>query len=141
MAETSGDERCGARGGIAAALGGVFCLLACTCDARADDLPGSDLFRNQCGTCHVVSPKPEPRQGPNLYGVLGRQAGKLKGFKYSPALAKAKFAWSRDKIDAWLTDTASAVPGSVMNYRQADAAIRGQIIDYLEVAGGAAKRN
>ncbi|HEX3499387.1 MAG TPA: c-type cytochrome [Stellaceae bacterium] len=107
--------------------------------SRADDPPGSELFTNQCGTCHVISPAPEERQGPNLYGVIGRPAGKLKGFKYSPALAKAKFTWSKDKIDVWLTDTARLVPGSVMPYRQADTTIRARIIDYIAAAGGAAK--
>jgi cytochrome c len=105
--------------------------------ARAEDPSGSEIFANQCGTCHVVSATPEERQGPNLYGVVGRAAGKLKGFKYSPALAKAKFTWSKDKIDAWLTDSNRVVPGSVMPYRQGDPVIRSKIIDYLAAAGTA----
>ncbi len=151
MAEAGGNEARGARdrapcmvvapraGSLALAAIAAICLLPLGGHGRADDLPGSDLFANQCGTCHVVSPTPEPRQGPNLYGVLGRQAGKLKGFKYSPALAKAKFAWSQDRLDAWLTDSGRVVPGSVMPYRQADATIRARIIDYLAAAGSAAK--
>jgi cytochrome c len=141
MAESCGravDDR--AKGRVA----GLLLLAAIAAmprpgEARADELPGSDLFLNQCGTCHVISPTPEPRQGPNLYGVIGRPAGKLKGFKYSPALARAKHVWTKEKIDAWLTDPAGLVPGTVMNYRQDDAAIRGRIIDYLAAAGGAAK--
>ncbi len=151
MAEASGNEARGAcdrapwrgvaprAGSLALATIAAICLLPPGGEGRADDLPGSDLFQHQCGPCHVVSPTPEPRQGPNLYGVLGRQAGKLKGFKYSPALAKAKLAWTPEKLDSWLTDTARLVPGSAMNYRQADATIRGEIIGYLEAAGGAAK--
>ncbi len=107
--------------------------------ARGDDAASGDLFKNQCGTCHVVSQTAEERQGPNLFGVIGRPAGKLKGFKYSPAMAKAKFTWTKEKIDGWLTDTAALVPGSVMNYRQADPAIRAKIIDYLAASGGMAK--
>jgi cytochrome c len=117
----------------------AFGLLAFGGTARAEDPPGSEIFANQCGTCHVVSATPEERQGPNLYGIVGRTAGKLKGFKYSPALAKAKFTWSKDKIDAWLTDSSRVVPGSVMPYRQGDPAIRAKIIDYLAAAAGAAK--
>jgi cytochrome c len=121
------------------AVTAAICLVPLASEARADDLPGSNLFSSQCGTCHVISPTPEPRQGPNLYGVIGRPAGKLKGFKYSPALARAKHTWTRERLDAWLTDPAGLVPGTVMNYRQADATIRGTIIDYLAAAGGAAK--
>ena len=117
----------------------AFGLLAFGGTARAADPPGSEIFANQCGTCHVVSATPEERQGPNLYGVVGRGAGKLKGFKYSPALAKAKFTWSKDKIDAWLTDSSRVVPGSVMPYRQGDPAICAKIIDYLAAAADTAK--
>lgn len=105
--------------------------------ASADPLPGEAAFTNNCGTCHVISPTPSPRQGPNLYGVIGRPAGKLKGFAYSKALARAQFTWRRDKLDAWLTDSARLVPGSVMPYRQPDPALRAAIIDYLEAAAAA----
>jgi cytochrome c len=114
-------------------------LLAFGDAARADDLPGAELFTSQCGTCHVISPTPEQRQGPNLYCVIGRPAGKLKGFKYSPAMAKAKFTWTNEKVDSWLTDSGRLVPGSVMPYRQEDATIRAKIIDYIAAAGGMAK--
>jgi cytochrome c len=124
---------------VASLVLAAICLVPIGGKGRADDLPGGDLFLNQCGTCHVLSPTPEPRQGPNLYGVVGRPAGKLKGFKYSSALARAKHTWTRERLDAWLTDPAGLVPGTVMNYRQADATIRGKIIDYLAAAGGAAK--
>jgi cytochrome c len=107
--------------------------------ASADPLQGEAAFTRECGTCHVISPTPTPRQGPNLYGLIGRQAGKLKGFAYSKALAKAQFTWRRDKLDAWLADSAKLVPGSVMPYRQADPALRAAIIDYLEAATVAAK--
>jgi cytochrome c len=107
--------------------------------AGADPLQGEALFVKNCGTCHVISATPAQRQGPNLYGVIGRPAGKLKDFTYSKALARAKFAWTQDKLDAWLTDPARLVPGSVMTYRQADPAVRSSIIAYLEAATTAAK--
>jgi cytochrome c len=103
--------------------------------ALADPLPGEALFVKNCGTCHVISATPEQRQGPNLYGVIGRPAGKLPGFTYSKALAHAKFTWTAEKIDAWITDPGKLVPGAVMMYRQADPSIRATIIDYLKSAG------
>jgi cytochrome c len=112
----------------------LIALLASGASA-ADPLPGEAAFLQQCGTCHVISPTPSPRQGPNLYRVIDRPAGTLKGFKYSKALAKVKVPWSRDRLDEWLTDSAKLVPGSIMNYRQGDPAVRAAIIDYLEAAG------
>ena len=107
--------------------------------AVAEPLQGEALFVKNCGTCHIISATPSQRQGPNLYGVIGRPAGKLKDFAYSKALARAKFTWTQDKIDAWMTDPAKLVPGSVMTYRQADPTIRASIIAYLEAATTAAK--
>jgi cytochrome c len=127
---------------VAAQLGALLLLpfvAALSGRASADPLQGEAAFTHNCGTCHVISPTPSPRQGPNLYGVVGRQAGKLKGFAYSKALARAQFTWRRDKLDAWLADSAKLVPGSVMPYRQADPALRAAIIDYLEAATVAAK--
>ena len=139
-------EICRRRGIDAVRLGALALLpLVAALAGRAsaetppDTLQGEAAFARDCGTCHVMSATPSPRQGPNLYGVVGRQAGKLKGFTYSKALARARFTWRRDKLDAWLTDSAKLVPGSVMPYRQADPALRAAIIDYLEAASAAAK--
>lgn len=91
------------------------------------------LFRNQCGTCHVLSAKDGPRQGPPLGGVLGRKAGTVEGFKYSPAFAaKADWVWDADRLDAWLTNPQAVIPGAVMAYRQANPATRKSIIDWLK---------
>jgi cytochrome c len=73
-----------------------------------------------------------PRQGPPLLHVIGRPAGKLEGFHYSPALAQAGFTWDEARLDAWLNDPQSVIPGAVMAYRQAKAETRAAIIAYLK---------
>lgn len=90
------------------------------------------LFRGQCGTCHSVNPADAPRQGPNLFGAFGRRAGTLAGFKYSPGFAAAGFAWDEARLDAYLTNPQSVIPGGVMAYRQANPAIRQTIIAWLK---------
>jgi len=89
------------------------------------------LFRNQCGTCHVLPPGGAARQGPPLGGVFGRKAGSVPGLKYSPGLAKADFIWDAARLDAWLTHPQAVIPGAVMLYRQANAATRKTIINWL----------
>ncbi|HEY0522539.1 MAG TPA: c-type cytochrome [Stellaceae bacterium] len=113
-------------------------LLAAAEPVAAADPPssGEALFKRNCGTCHVISPTPAQRQGPNLYGVVGRHAGRLEAFAYSEALKNADLVWTDTTLDAWLTDASHFVPGSVMPYRQADPAVRSAIIDYLKIAGG-----
>jgi len=90
------------------------------------------LFRNQCGTCHTTEPGAAPRQGPNLAGIYQRPAGKVPGFKYSAGFAGRDFVWDDARLDAWLTNPQAMIPGSVMVYRQASAATRRAIIDWLK---------
>jgi cytochrome c len=121
-----------------AALG--FCGAVSTFDVASAQMPlpvakppdGATLFKQQCGTCHTLDPAEPVRQGPPLAKVVGRQAGKVDGFHYSPAFAKADFVWDQAKLDAWLTNPQDVLPGAVMAYRQAKPEIRAAIIAYLK---------
>jgi cytochrome c len=90
------------------------------------------LFKQQCGTCHTTNDTDPVRQGPSLFGVVGRKAGKMPGFTYSPHLAAVDFVWDEAHLDAWLTDPQSVIPGAVMAYRQAKPEVRARIIAYLK---------
>jgi cytochrome c len=93
---------------------------------------GATLFRQQCGTCHTTNPSEPDRQGPSLFKIVGRPAGKADGFHYSPGFAKADFVWDDDKLDVWLTNPQQIIPGAVMAYRQAKRETRAAIITYLK---------
>lgn len=117
-----------------------FCSAISTFNAASAQMPlpvakppdGATLFKQQCGTCHTIDPAEPVRQGPPLAKVFGRQAGKVDGFHYSPAFAKADFVWDETKLDAWLTDPQAVLPGAVMAYRQAKPEVRAAIIAYLK---------
>jgi len=98
----------------------------------APSTDGEALFRQQCGTCHTVKKDEAPRAGPSLHGLLGRKAGAVPGFEYSDALRGAGFTWDAAHLERWLTDSGDLLPGSVMNYRQEDGAVRQGIIRYLQ---------
>src|SRR5262245_30972277 len=74
--------------------------------AHAADPAAEAQFKKSCGTCHSVDPAAAPRQGPNLFGVIGRPAGTLEGFAYSPAFAAGKggLVWDATTLDRWITD-------------------------------------
>jgi cytochrome c len=122
------------------AMGLGFCSAVFTVDiaptqislpaAKSPD--GATLFKQQCATCHTTNLTEPTRQGPPLLHVIGRQAGKLEGFHYSPALAQAGFTWDEDRLDAWLSNPQSVIPGAIMPYRQAKAETRAAIIAYLK---------
>ena len=93
---------------------------------------GAALFKQQCATCHTTNLSDAPRQGPTLVRIVGRQAGKVEGFHYSPGLAQAGFSWDESRLDAWLTDPQAVIPGAIMTYRQTRAETRAAIITYLK---------
>src|SRR6202166_2445166 len=120
-------------------MGLGFCSAISTVDAASAQMPspaikppdGAALFKQQCATCHSTNLSDAPRQGPTLVRIVGRQAGKVEGFHYSPGLAQAGFNWDESRLDAWLTDPQAVIPGSIMSYRQAKAETRAAIITYL----------
>lgn len=65
----------------------------------------------QCRACHMITaPDGETvqrggRVGPNLYGVIGRRAASVEGFRYQSGLAAAGAAgliWSEATLTAYL---------------------------------------
>jgi cytochrome c len=110
-------------------------LLASVASAASVDLVLAEAqFKKSCGTCHVAAPDAGPRQGPNLFGIVGRAAGSVEGFKYSPAFVAGHdgVVWDEATLDRWLADPQSVIPGAVMLYKQADPDKRRLVIEYLK---------
>ncbi|RJF88517.1 cytochrome C [Oleomonas cavernae] len=108
----------------------IIAALGLARPALAADLAhGEVLYNARCGACH--SPDAD-RVGPHHRGVVGRVAGTVEGFAYSPALKAAGLTWTPDLLDRWLTKPAALVPGTRMVFRVADPADRADIIAYLE---------
>ena len=67
-----------------------------------------------CQSCHVVRDDDgnvlagkNSKSGPNLYGVIGRTAGTLDGFKYGKdmvAAGEAGLVWDEESVAAFLLD-------------------------------------
>jgi len=113
-------------------------LVAATMAAAQMPLPaakppdGATLFKQQCATCHTTNMSDPARQGPSLFKIVGRPAGKADGFHYSSGFAKADFVWDDARLDAYLANPQATVPGSIMAYRQPKAETRAAIIAYLK---------
>ncbi len=79
---------------IALSAGLVAGLSAAPPADAADAARGERLFRH-CTACHSVVDETGTtlarggRTGPNLYGVIGRHAGSVPGFHYSPSMVAA----------------------------------------------------
>lgn len=77
---------------------------------------GEAVFTQQCAVCHSAARGGPTLVGPNLFGVVGRPAGALKGFTYSAAMKSTGFAWSSEKLHEYLAAPSSTVPGNHMPY-------------------------
>jgi len=87
-----------------------------TGSAFADAAAGKALFSAQCAVCHSIGKGGASTVGPNLYGVVGRKAGSLAGFSYSPAMKAVGYAWTTDKIAAYLKAPTAVIPGNRMPF-------------------------
>lgn len=101
-----------ARALIAFAAGLAFALPA----AAADAGHGKSVFAAQCAMCHTASRGGPTILGPPLFGVVGRTAGSLAGFAYSPGMKSAGFVWSDERLRAYLPAPRAMVPGTKMTY-------------------------
>lgn len=95
-----------------------------------DATRGATLYDARCAGCHSVD---DNRVGPLHRGLLGRRAGTVAGYAYSPALASAAFTWDGARLDRWLADPESVVPGQRMGYRVLSARDRADLIAYLRM--------
>lgn len=76
---------------------------------------GGAFFASECQRCHSVTADRQT-YGPPLENVIGRAAGSVEGYAYSPALAKAGFTWTEGALRAWMEDNQAFVPGTKMRH-------------------------
>jgi len=97
----------------------------------AQTQPSAIVFA-PCKVCHTVNKGGKNGLGPNLNGVVGRKAGTVAGFNYSPAMKAYKKTWTRASLDAYLANPRAAIPGNKMIYPgMKDPAKRAAVIAYI----------
>ncbi|MCC5954692.1 MAG: c-type cytochrome [Natronohydrobacter sp.] len=139
---------------MSATLGAVFLGLSSFAAHAGDVEAGASAFQSQCQNCHnvtdadgeVLAGRPNVRTGPNLYGVIGRQAGTYDGFRYGASLVEAGEAglvWDEAEMVPYLLDPntylreklGSNRARSQMSFRVRDEATANDIIAFLAQFG------
>ncbi len=84
--------------------------------AAASPEKGEQTFK-RCRACHTIAEGGENGNGPNLWGIVGRQVASAEGFtKYSDALRETGGVWTVERIDAFLTNPHEDIPGTRMPF-------------------------
>ena len=101
--------------------------------AQAPDVEnGKTAFNTMCAVCHSVTDAGGPIEGPNLLGLVGREAGSEPGFhQYTDALKASKITWGAETLDRFLTNPAANVPGTSMPIQISEDKTRADVIAYL----------
>ncbi|HUP98640.1 MAG TPA: c-type cytochrome [Usitatibacter sp.] len=104
--------------------------------AAGDAARGEEIY-SRCAACHSLA---QDRAGPRHCGVLGRKAGSVRGFEYSPAMKRSGITWDARSLDRFLADPMRAIPGTSMGYDGVkDARERADLIAFLARASRSAE--
>ena len=110
------------------ALAAALALVAGTAPG-ADAARGEQLYA-RCAACHALE---YDRVGPRHCGLLGRRAGSIPSFDYSPAMKRSKLVWDEKTLNRFLADPPKTVPGTTMTYAGVDdPKERADLIAYLD---------
>ena len=104
----------------------------CAADTMPDIEHGKATFNTMCSVCHSVQKTGGPAEGPNLIGLVGREAASQPDFtKYSDALKASELTWNMKTLDKFLVNPMAMVPGTFMPMLIPDDKTRADVIAYL----------
>ncbi len=106
----------------ASAMRALIAVAGLTGAAHADTTARIERVWAKCSACHDVGTRTRSavsgpaKVGPDLDGLMGRPAGRAKGFRYSRTFRQASFVWTRERLDAFLSSPQSVMPGTTMAF-------------------------
>ena len=92
----------------------LLTVFAVAAFAQGDPEKGEKTFR-KCKSCHALEVG-KNKVGPTLYDIYGSVAGKVKGFKYSKAMASSDIIWEEEALKGFLENPKKYLPGTKMSF-------------------------
>jgi cytochrome c2 len=113
----------------------AYALVLAATYGFAAEPTGEDLYRAKCANCHSLTPGMST-VAPDLHGVIGRKAGTVPAYDYSPALKQAAFVWTPEKLTQWLGSPHNVVPETEMSFPGLpDTKERAAVVNFLQQLG------
>jgi cytochrome c len=119
---------------IGFALSAAAALVLVSPMAQAADAAKGAVVFKQCAACHNIEKGGgNGPLGPNIFGVVGRQAASAPGFAYSVPFKSSRIVWTDDKLKEWVLAPQKMVPGTKMLLiHPLDAQQADDVIAYLD---------
>jgi cytochrome c len=115
---------------LMACTGALSAVVLCWTPANAaGDAARGEVLYQGCQDCHSIE---KNDVGPMHKGVVGRAAGTVPGYNYSPALRNAKIVWTEENLDKWLTSPQDFISGTKMFYEVRSHKDRADLIAFLK---------
>ena len=110
--------------------------------AIAQDVAAGEKVFAKCKVCHQVGEGAKNGVGPVLNGIVGRKAGSVEGYNYTPANKNSGLTWDEATLKEYLKDPKAKIPGTKMIFpglqNQADT---DNLIAYLKQFGPDGKKS
>ena len=83
--------------------------------AMGDLAHGEKVFK-KCTACHMIAAGGKNMIGPNIWSVIGRQAGVVSDYKYSKAMIAYGKEWTFEEMNSYLIKPQAYVKGTKMAF-------------------------
>ena len=83
--------------------------------AMGDLAHGEKVFK-KCTACHMIAAGGKNMIGPNLWSVIGRQAGVVSDYKYSKAMIAYGKEWTFEEMNSYLIKPQAYIKGTKMAF-------------------------
>lgn len=97
----------------------------------AASVSGGQRRAGLCASCHTFEEGGANGNGPNLWDIVNREVASVPGYNYSGALAAFGGVWTYERLNDYIADSQSYIPGTAMAQRVGRDNQRAELLAYL----------